>query len=200
MNAPLKLPGSNVMTTLTKPTIVTPEDLLQLPDSSSMELVDGRIVEKHVSIKSSATELKIAYILTGFVETQTIARVFPASLGYQCFPSAPDRIRKPDVTLILNDRLRSLPNPDAGYMPIVPDLAVEVVSTHDTVYEIEEKLREYQEAKFPLIWVANPEARNVTVYPINGKPFILTADDEIRAEELLPGFVCKVTELFPMKP
>jgi Uma2 family endonuclease len=82
-------------------------------------------------------------------------------------------------------------------MPIVPDLAVEVISTNDTVGGVNEKLHEYREAGFPLVWVVDPMSRMVTVHPHLGKPFIRTGDDELTAEDALPGFVCKVNDLFP---
>ena len=47
---------------------------------------------------------------------------------------------------------------------IPPDLAVEVASPNDTVYELDDKLEDYQKAGVPLIWVINPNSRTATVY------------------------------------
>jgi Uma2 family endonuclease len=174
--------------------------LLRLPDSSTMELVDGQIVEKNVSLLSSRTELRIATLFTAYAERSHLAVILPASMGYQCFQMLvddPDRMRKPDVSVVKMDRYEALKDPNPGYMPIAPDLAVEVLSTNDKVRQVNEKLSEYRAAGFPLVWVVDPEARMVTVYPNPGKPFIRTEDDELTAEQALPGFVCKVTDLFP---
>jgi Uma2 family endonuclease len=173
---------------------------LRMPNNSAMELVDGQIVEKHVSMESSDVELEIGSRFREFLRGKRIGRAFPASLGYQCFqslPHDPDRVRKPDCTVVRAERLATLDNPDPGYMPIIPDLAVEVVSPNDTAREIAVKLREYRAAGFPLVWVVEPDQRIVTVYPNPGKPYTLSEDDEIRAESALPGFVCKVSDLFP---
>jgi Uma2 family endonuclease len=178
----------------------TADDLLRLPDNNTMELVDGQILEKNVSSLSSLTELRIALILTAFTDRTGTGVVYPATMGYQCFQSVvddPDRMRKPDVSVIKIDRYRKLPNSNPGYMPIVPDLAVEVLSTNDTIRIVNEKLFEYRSAGFPLVWVADPDTRTVTVYPNPGKPYILTGDDEITAENALPGFVCKISDFFP---
>ena len=59
------------------------------------------------------------------------------------------------------------------------------------------KVQEYRAAGFPLIWVVEPDLRTITVFPNPGKPFLLSEDDDIRAEAALPGFVCKVADLFP---
>lgn len=181
---------------LTRP--ITPEDLLLLPDNSTMELVDGQIVEKNVSAESSRIEGLFSFRLQAFLLQHPVAEVYPASLGYQCFEDSPDKVRKPDTTVISLDRLKKLSDPDPGYMPIVPDLAIEVISPNDMVYKVDEKVREYLDAGFPLIWVADPKARTVTVHPLNGRPVIFTADDELTAEPLLPGFRCKVADFFPI--
>jgi Uma2 family endonuclease len=178
----------------------TGDDLLQLPDNSTMELVDGQIVEKNVSLLSSRTEARITSLFTVFADQRQAAIVLPATMGYQCFQALvddPDRMRKPDISVVKMDRYRALSDPNPGYMPIAPDLAVEVLSTNDVVRDVNEKLAEYRSAGFPLVWVVDPEARTVTVYPNPGKPFIRTEDDELTAEQALPGFVCRVNDLFP---
>ena len=179
---------------------VTPEELLRMPDNSTMELVDGQVVEKQVSMESSDVEAEITTRFREFLRDKGIGRAFPASLGYQCFQALPrdrERVRKPDCTVVRAERLATLPEPDPGYMPIVPDLAVEVVSPNDTARAIAVKLREYRAAGFPLVWVVEPDQRLVTVYPNPGKPYTLSEDDEIRAEAALPGFACRVSDLFP---
>jgi Uma2 family endonuclease len=194
--------GAFRMPTLNPPMIrVTPDELLLMPDNGSMELVDGQIVKKPVSMDSSGVENFVAFRLTAHDPTGRVSRVFPASLGYQCFQNVvddPDRMRKPDCTVVLSSRINALPVADPGFMPIVPDLAVEVVSKNDVYEDVIRKVREYREAGFPLVWVVDPLDRTVTVYPNPGKPFILTEEDEIRAESALPGFVCRVSELFPV--
>lgn len=178
---------------------ITPKELLSLPDSSTMELVNGEIREKPVSVESSRIEGRFFSKFDAYLSAHPVAEVFPASLGYQCFEESPNRIRKPDTTVVLVDRLKKLSPANPGFMPIVPDLAVEVISPNDRVYEVDEKVREYVDAGFPLIWVADPKARTVTVYPQGGRPVIFTADDEITAEPVLPGFRCKVADFFPVR-
>ena len=187
-------------TTTTAVPRVTPDELLRMPDSGTMELVDGRIVEKQVRSESSEVELRVGMRFATFLIEHPIARAFPVSLGYQCFQSLrrdPERVRKPDCTVVLNERLAALPDPNPGYVPIVPDLAVEVLSPNDTNEAIGAKLRVYRAAGFPLVWVADPTQRTLSVYPNPGKIKTLSEDDEVRAESVLPGFVCKVSDLFP---
>jgi Uma2 family endonuclease len=175
---------------------MSPQDLLGMPNNSGMELVNGEIVEKTVSKKSSRVEVRIASLIDAYLAEHPVAEVYSSSLGYTCFPDDPDRMRKPDVSVVLLERLRGLPA-DVGYMPIVPDLAVEVISPNDLTYKIDDKLKEYLAAGFPLVWIADPNARTITVHPRNGRPVIFTEDDEITAESVLPGFRCRVRDFFP---
>jgi Uma2 family endonuclease len=180
--------------------ILTPDDLLRMPDSGSMELVNGQIVEKQGSAESSEIEGLFFFQFHSFLQGNPVAKVYPQSLGYQCFKTDPNKIRKPDATVILLDRLRKLPDPNPGFMPIVPDLAVEVISPNDMVYDVDEKVREYLDAGFPLVWVADPKARTITVHLRSGRPVIHTADDDLTADPPLPGFRCKVADFFPPAP
>src|SRR5258708_9121203 len=114
----------------------TCEDLLRLSCNNTMELVYGQIVEKTAGLRSCRTELHIAWLFAAFADRNQLAIILPASMGYQCFQilvDDPDRMRKPDVSVIKMDRYKALPKPNPGYMPIPPDLAVEVLSTNDTV-------------------------------------------------------------------
>lgn len=174
----------------------TPEDLLRMPDNSTKELVDGQIVEKHVSVESSDIEGNFYFRFRAFLREHPIAKPFPASLGYQCFADDPTKVRKPDVTVVRLERLQELPGPNPGYMPIIPDLAVEVISPNDVVYDVDAKIKEFLEAGFPLIWVADPMPRTITVYKRGGRPVIFTAEDELTAESVMPGFRCRVGEFF----
>ena len=175
----------------------TPQDLLAMPDNNGMELVDGQIVEKEVSRESSEVEGLILFRIQAFLADHPIAKAYPASLGYTCFPDDPVKMRKPDVTVVQLSRLNQLSKGDSGYMPIYPDLAIEVISPNDVTYDTDEKVREYLDAGFPLIWVADPKARTITVHPLKGRPAIFTDDDEMTADAVLPGFHCKVRDFFP---
>ena len=168
-----------------------------MPDNNSMELVDGQIVEKNTSIESSRIEGCFLFRIHQFLIDHPIAKAYPASLGYTCFPDNPAKMRKPDVSVVQLSRLNQLPAGDSGYMPIHPDLAIEVISPNDVTYDTDEKVREYLDAGLPLIWVADPKARTITFHPLKGRPAIFTEDDEVTAEAVLPGFRCKVRDFFP---
>ena len=83
---------------------------------------------------------------------------------------------------------------------IRPDVAVEVISPNDRVYDLEEKLEDYRAAGIPLIWLLYPPTRRVRVLRPEGPPTELGPDDELTGEEVLPGFRCRVADLFAGPP
>ena len=181
---------------------ITPEDLLEFSDGDSYELVDGHPVEKNVSRESSNVELRFGTKFQNHVNdhppgSDPIAEVYPGTMGFRCFPDRPGLVRRPDASVVRYERLLTLDDPDPGFMPIVPDLAVEVISPNDLSRDIDAKVREYLGAGFPLVWVANPVTRMIAVYPNGADAYLLSAHHEIAAENALPGFRCKVGDFFP---
>ena len=61
----------------------TPEDLLRMSDNATMELVDGRIVEKNASAESSEIENFFGTEFRVYLKAHPIAKVYASSLGYQ---------------------------------------------------------------------------------------------------------------------
>ena len=182
-------------------TALTPDELLRQPDSRWLELVYGRTVDRRPkSHLSNRTVARIVRVLESFVERSPVAEVYTSGMSCRCFQHLTDdsdRMRRPDVSVVRRERFLALNDPNPGLLRIPPDLAVEVVSTHDVATEIDEKVAEYQGARVRHVWVVYPIVRRIIVYPTPGKPYILTEEDSITAEAALPGFACKVSDLFP---
>ena len=175
---------------------ITPEQLLARSDANAFELVDGELVERNVCVLSSLVEGITYARLFAYSEANDSGPVWPGSNGYQCFPDAPNKVRRPDVSFVRRERF-SVEHFRNGWLTIHPDLAVEVLSPNDKVYEVDEKIEEYLAAGVPLVWVINPETRIVEVHRKDGTVSKLYAHDELSGEDILPGFRCQVGSLFP---
>lgn len=187
------------MAMISSPPSFTPEDLLRLPDAVNYELVDGRLVERNMGMQSSMIALRMATRIEMSFGGHPPGFLFGADAGYQCFPDAPGKVRKPDVSFIRTGRLPGGKAP-LGHCPIAPDLAVEVISPKDLAYEIEEKVAEYLAAGVPLVWVVHPPTKTVRVHRSRSSPrgsvSELNESDSLDGEDVLPGFSCAVKELF----
>ncbi len=184
------------MSTAVTKTHYTPEDLLTLPDGDQYELVDGLLVERKMSLWSSFVAGRIHQLLANHGETQPFGWAFPEGASYQCFPDAPNKVRKPDVSFIALERLPLEQATEEGHISLAPDLAVEVLSPNDLAYEIDRKVDEYLRAGVRLVWVVNPETRTAAVYRADGSVSKYREQDEITGEDVLPGFRCPIAAFF----
>jgi Uma2 family endonuclease len=173
----------------------TPEEYLALPDRDRFELVEGRLVEVPMSMLSSWVGSQVNRILGDFVVRNDLGWVFMADNLYRCF-SDPGKFRKPDVSFIRRERM-TWEQLGQGYATIPPDLAVEVTSPNDLLHEVEEKVQEYLDAGVRLVWVVNPDLRAVRVHRPNGTITGLRERDELSGEDVVPGFGCAVSAIFP---
>ncbi len=174
----------------------TPEDLLNMSDGDRYELVDGHLVECAMSLWSSYVAGVIHALLYQFCRAHRSGWVLPEGTSYQCFPDAPARVRRADVSFIRLDRLPVTRATEEGHVRLAPDLAVEVVSPNDSAYDIDQKVQEFLQAGVCLVWVINPRLRLVRVYRADGSLSQLGEGDELPGEDVLPGFRCPVRELF----
>ncbi|MES2793908.1 MAG: Uma2 family endonuclease [Planctomycetota bacterium] len=122
-----------------------------------------------------------------------LGSVLGSDAGYQCFPPDSQRVRKPDVSFISLDKIPR-EHAEMGYIPIAPDLAVEVVSPNDLALEIDNKVSEYLDAGVRLVWVIYPTTGQVLVYNSAGGK-ILSSHDELSGEDVIPDFRLKISEL-----
>ncbi len=197
MNAVLDPPKA--MRAIAECAKVTPDELLTRPDRDRFELVNGELVERNMGWRSSRIGLRTSTLLDVHVTSNNLGWVNGPDAAYQCFeevfPDDPTRIRKPDVSFIALERLLPEDEPE-GYCDIVPDLAVEVVSPNDGVYELSEKIEEYLKAGVKLIWIVVPNTKTVRIYRANGSTEELHEHQELSGEDVVPGFRCLVSELF----
>jgi Uma2 family endonuclease len=178
----------------------TPEDLLAMPDGKSYELVGGQLVERKMGAESSWVGGELHARLRQHCKEHGLGWAFPADNGYQCFPHAPSLVRKADVSLIRNGRLPG-GRPPRGWIKIPPDLAVEVVSPHDVVEDLDEKLGDYEKAGVPLVWVIYLGSRTAMVFRSDGSVSRLHEGDELSGEDVILGFRCPGREiLLPREP
>jgi Uma2 family endonuclease len=173
---------------------VTAEEMLARAGQGMWELVRGEVRElmppggKHGSYTQ-----KISVRLTNYVWDHRLGEVFAAETGF-LLARDPDTVRGADVSFVAASRLPD-PLPD-GWIPTIPDLVVEVVSTWDTKKGVREKAQDWLDAGVRLLWIVYPNARTVHVYRPGGEVRVLSEDDVLDGEEVVPGFSLPVGEIF----
>jgi Uma2 family endonuclease len=177
-------------------TIKTAEELLRLPDNGfRYELVDGELRQMTPSSYAHGVIVgNLTVLLGAFVRTRQLGHICGAETGFR-IRRTPDTVRAPDIAFILQARRGVVPLAE-GFYEGAPDLAVEVLSPSDTVFEVEEKVAQWLRAGCTAVWVVNSKLRSVTVHRPTGPPGILAETDTLDGDELLPGFTIPVADIF----
>lgn len=147
---------------------------------------------KHGTIVARLTGALVQHI-----EAHDLGEVTGAETGFK-LASNPDTVRAPDVGFVRRERIPAGELTEK-FWPGAPDLAVEVISPNDTLYEVDEKVEDYLAAGVRLIWIVNPKKHTVTVYQLNSAPQTLSESDLLDGLDIVPGFQYNITRLFAGK-
>ena len=109
--------------------------------------------------------------------------------------------RSPDVSWIRLERWNALTLKEKqGFPPIAPDFVIELVSPSDIKnqrYEdLQIKMREYLENGVRLGWLIEPSAKTVEIYRVGQQVEILKNPQNLSGEDILPGFVLNLSDIF----
>ena len=173
---------------------MTEDEFLRLPDDGrKWELVDGEAREVPTGHKPDAIGIQVAVLLKPHARGRGVLAGSQAG-----FRMTTGNIRSPDVSFTRKERM---PNgqPSEGFEDFAPDLAVEIISPSEQPDEMARKVAEYFGAGAEQVWHLFPDTKRVTIYY---SPFD-TADvgpaETLDAGDLLPGFSCRVEELFDLE-
>ncbi len=180
----------------TVPQLMTADDLLQMPNDGFLyELIRGELRRMApASYRHGKIIINITLALGQHVRDHQLGDVYAAETGFK-LTSNPDTVRAPDVAFVRRERVESVGDME-GYWPGAPDLAIEVISPHDLYTEVEEKVIEFLDAGAGMVLVVNPRKHTVTVYRALANISILTEEDTIDGEEVVPGWSLAVREVF----
>ena len=175
--------------------LVTAEELEQMPDNAHIELVKGEIVKMTpAGHEHGEIALAIGSLLREFVRRHKLGKTYGAETGF-ILSHNPDTVRAPDAAFVSAERAAKQKRRE-GFFDGAPDLAVEVVSPEDTVEEVDAKVLEYLQSGTKLVWIVHPKTQTITAYRSLDKVRVLTANDTLDGDDVLPGFAVPVKEIF----
>ena len=177
--------------------LLTAEELWKLPEAPGKryELVNGALVEMPGAGGVRTTIMVLIYkLLDAYVSEHDLGIAYPDGLAY-IIARNPDQVRIPDVSFVSHERVPE-GGPPEGFWPEAPDLAVEVVSPHDSASELHAKVRDYLASGVRMVWVVWPKSQTVTVHTPGARVLELEPEDELDAGDLLTGFRVRVADLF----
>jgi Uma2 family endonuclease len=172
---------------------VTIEEFAAISGDGQWELINGEPTElTPASSRSSRVGGRIYAQFVQQLEDQGLGWAYPADAGFILFD---DRsiVRSPDAAFVSRDRL---PNEPAGFVPVAPDLAVEVLSPSDRMADALSKVAMYLEAGVLLVWLVDPERESVTVFQADGGIDIVHGDASLDGGKVTPGLTILLAEIF----
>jgi len=165
------------------------------PDEQGGEIVDGVwIPVTRATWRHGEIIFTIAYLLKAYARQHPGWSVSGADPGVKLARN-PDKLRGPDAGMVRAERAPTGKGVD-GWLEGAPDLAIEVVSDSQTISEMTKKALEYIAGGAQMVWLVDPEPRRVVLFTPPNQVKILGTDDLIDGGTVLPGFSCKVSELF----
>lgn len=182
------------------PGTATEDDLVAHVDGDDKrlcELVDGVLVDKPVGWYESALTIQLIVLLGQFVHEHNLGLVLGADGMHRL---APGLVRLPDVSFVSWDRFAGGRPPRGPFVPLGPDLAVEVLSPSNTPREMTRKLHEYFASGCRLAWYVPYGQRLVHVYTSPTEMRVLGDDDVLDGGDVVPGFTLPVHIWFDRTP
>ena len=179
---------------MASPASMTADELLRLsiPDKH-VELVRGVLVVREPSgFKHGCVTVELTARLADFVRANGLGRLCAAETGFK-LASDPDTVRAADIAFVSRARLPD-PTP-VGYAPLAPDLVVEVLSPTDRPGEVLAKVAQWLDAGSRLVWVVDAERRLGRAYRQDGSETLVSADEALSGEDVVPGFSVRLASI-----
>jgi Uma2 family endonuclease len=139
-------------------------------DVNHYELIRGRIV---MSPPARWRHGRVGARLSSFLERGAaeigLGQVFDSSTGYEL---ASGDTLEPDVSFVSTGRWSSLPRPlPEGFLPVAPDLVIEVLSPSTARRDFTEKKEIYAANGVDEYWIVDADRRRVTIFSRGGTSF-----------------------------
>jgi Uma2 family endonuclease len=154
------------------------------------QLIDGKVVEMTPAGRAHGRiGARFVRHLGNHAERCCPGEVHGADTGF-LVRRDPDRVLVADAAFVSAARLEGAA--DRGWVPVAPDLVVEVVSPSESFTEVEAKVRAWLDSGTRLVWVVEPAIGRVFVYRPGGDRQDLGPGDSLSGEDVLPGLTLPV--------
>jgi Uma2 family endonuclease len=121
-------------------------------------------------------------------------KAFNSSTGFH-LPNGADR--SPDASWVRQERWDALtPEQRKSFVPLCPDFVIELRSDSDNMAPLRTKMREYMENGACLGWLIDRKNKKVEIYRQNQDVEVLDNPTTLSGEDVLPGFVLDLTEVW----
>ena len=180
---------------MTATNLMTIEEFAAISRPGRFDLIRGELLEMApAGGEHGEVAAEIGRVIGNFVVEHQLGRFYAAETGF-IISESDSTVLAPDVAFVEASRVP--PREERrGFVPVAPDLVVEVVSPSDRVTEVNDKVTTYLEARVRLVWVVEPVRQRVTVYTPDRHAKLLIEGDVLDGGSVLPGFRLPLAEIF----
>jgi Uma2 family endonuclease len=178
--------------------IWTEAEIQALPDDGYLhEIVNGQLVispKNNFQHETICRRLLVA--LQTWNEPHRLGVVLGSSAGFWMLNR---NCRAPDISFIPKARVIQMgfTARTKKFFPGAPDLAIEVLSPHNTRAEIDERLKDFFSSGTQIAWIVDPEAQMAEVCrALDQRRLVGGPGAELDGEHLLSGFRYPIANLF----
>ena len=175
--------------------LMTAAELASLPDDGFRYELDEGVLRRMPppGFRHGRVQNRAGRVLGDHAD-ETGAGVVVTESGFM-LAGDPDRVFAPDVAFVRADRIPTDAD-EAGYLPLAPDLVVEVLSPSDVQSDVEAKVAKYIVAGVRLVWLLDADRQTVSARRPDGWSRRYQADEELDGGDVLPTFRVRVADLF----
>jgi Uma2 family endonuclease len=144
--------------------------------------------------ETSDRNAELTYQLRAWSRQNKLGKSFDSSGGFK-LPNGAER--SPDASWVKIERWNTLtPAEKERFAPLCPDFVVELMSPSDSLEKTRAKMREYMDNGARLGWLINRQQRQVEIYRPNREVEILPSPQTLSGEDVLPGFVLDLAQIW----
>jgi Uma2 family endonuclease len=143
--------------------------------------------------------MPVSNLRRSLVITELIHLLFPLqkdnevrliyNVGHLILPGV---LLSPDLAFV---RTARLPGDVETYIPVGPDIAIEVLRRTDVTEQVREKVELYLVSGASAVWVVQPEVARVHIYTASGTQ-TLAHDDILGGGDIVPTLSIPISKIF----
>ena len=178
---------------------ITAEQLFNMPDDGNRnELLEG-VLKMMVPVGSEHGKIagRIFRRLGDHVEKNNLGESYAAETGFRLNDS-PDTVRAPDAAFVSHAMLATV-EPTCKYLPLAPDLLLEVISPSDTFSEVVAKADQWIAAGTKIVLIADSDNLTLHVVKPGNQQIVLRAGDVFDAGDVCGDWQLSVNDAFQIK-
>jgi Uma2 family endonuclease len=184
------------MPTRVNPAETTAEQLFAMPaDGYRYELVAGELrMMSPAGGRHGRIAIQVAHLLKQHVDGRELGVVYAAETGF-LIERAPDTVLAPDVAFVSTDRHATIDD-EISYLPVTPDLAVEVLSPSDRFSRVEAKAFQWLDAGTKLVLLVDPETQTIHRYQSRKQIEVYETSEAIDCSSAVKAWTLNVQDVF----